>query len=63
LTDCRTKSAQLRWLIENRWRFATSNSGRPRVAREYWRMRMVDGPKANRPAIEPDFSGLREHAA
>ena len=42
LTGKKQRPAQIAWLKRNHWRHTVAG-GNPRVAREYWRKRMVDG--------------------
>lgn len=58
LTGARQKSAQIEWLRAKRWRFEVSREGFPRVARAYWRRRMVDDQveAASPSRVRPNFA-------
>lgn len=55
------KSAQVEWLRRHRWRYAVTSDGEPRVAREYWRARMVADQDAPDPWA-PDLASLERRA-
>jgi len=62
LTGARQKSTQIEWLRAKRWRFEVTREGFPRVAREYWRRRMVDdAPREELPRLpkRPNFAILK----
>ncbi len=67
LTGFKARHCQVRWLEGNRWRFALTRNGEPRVAREHFNERMGCGQRPLRhaelanlaaAAALPDFSAL-----
>lgn len=63
LTGQRQKSAQIRWLQLRRWRFETTATGHPRVARDYFERKMVCAEERSAPAPEPNWGALRQRRA
>jgi hypothetical protein len=60
LTGRAWPTAQTRWLRRNHWRFVIDGNGLPKVAREYWRRRMVDGDSPTElEANEPNFLAIQ----
>ena len=56
------KSLQIAWLRDGRWRYTVSRAGHPRVTRDYWRRRMVEGDASEAPkarVLRPNFSVIR----
>jgi len=58
LTRRRQRPAQIAWLREHHWRFVADADGNPRVARAYWRRRMVDDRTPDLEIIGPKFETL-----
>lgn len=58
LTGRRQRAKQVAWLRRSHWRYAIDAAGRPLVARDYWRRRMVEGDTAEATAgpWEPQFT-------
>lgn len=57
LTDRQMPGKQIEWLKKNRWKYAVSAAGRPKVSREYFSFRVgiaQEEPKEG--ATEPDYS-------
>ncbi|PKO49048.1 MAG: hypothetical protein CVU31_02710 [Betaproteobacteria bacterium HGW-Betaproteobacteria-4] len=57
LTDRQLPSKQIAWLAENRWKFAVSAAGRPKVARSFYDFMLGTATKEPDEQQEPDFSG------
>ncbi len=58
LTGRRRPSAQIRWLQENRWAYAVTADGRPRVAAAEAARQLETGGarRSSATAVEPDFT-------
>lgn len=57
LTDRQMPGKQIEWLKKNRWKYAVSAAGRPKVSRDYFNFRVgtaQEEPKEG--AQEPDYS-------
>ena len=50
LTGFKAPHCQVRWLERNRWRFAQTRQGVPRVARDHFNDKMGCGPRSMRSA-------------
>jgi hypothetical protein len=60
LTGRARPTAQAQWLRRNHWRFVIDGNGLPKVARDYWRRRMVDGNSSTEIEVnEPDFLAIQ----
>ncbi|MBS1170128.1 MAG: hypothetical protein H6R01_1046 [Burkholderiaceae bacterium] len=57
LTGYKMPSCQVRWLKERHWRFELSRANRPRVAREYYLMKMGVTKSYDAPN-EPNWGAL-----
>lgn len=63
LTGRQQRSKQIEWLRANRWRFTVRADGQVRVARDYWRHRMVgDVPAPAANDAEPNFAAVAKGA-
>ena len=63
LTGYRQRSAQVRWLVRNGWRFTVNGLGHPIVAEAEFNQRLVGGRSAS--SQQPNFgalSGSQAHA-
>jgi hypothetical protein len=49
LTGRKQSAAQTRWLAERGWKYELDSDGHPKVAREYFEQRLVQGPPATGP--------------
>lgn len=63
LTGFKSALGQVRWLDQNRWRYALTCSKKPRVARDYFQERVgarVGGTAGNQLATteQPNFAAL-----
>ncbi|UCV02343.1 DUF4224 domain-containing protein [Dechloromonas denitrificans] len=56
LTDRQIPSKQIAWLRENRWKFAVSAAGRPKVSRAFYDFMLGTAETEPESQQEPDFS-------